>query len=69
MTSGQFDGWKIVLTDFGMSVIYNQTADAMVLAGARLGGIHTPPPHSLIIFKMVDVQWGMPLRRALAETW
>ena len=46
MTSGQFDGWKIVLTDFGMSVIYNQNADAMVLAGARLGGIHTPPPLS-----------------------
>ena len=43
MTSGQFDGWKIVLTDFGMTVIYNQNADAMVLASARLGGIHTPP--------------------------
>jgi hypothetical protein len=36
-----------------VTVIRHQNADAMVLAGALLGGIHP-----LLIFKMTDVQGG-----------
>jgi hypothetical protein len=48
--------------DFGVTVIHHQNACAMVLASARLRGIHS------LIFKMTDVQKGMTLKRALART-
>jgi hypothetical protein len=48
--------------DFGVTRNSSSNADAMVLASARLRGIHP-----LIIFKMADVQGGMLLKRALAS--
>jgi hypothetical protein len=49
--------------DFGVTVIRHQNTDAMVLACALVRGIHP-----LIIFKIADIQGGMPLKRALART-
>jgi hypothetical protein len=45
-------------------VIRHQNPDAMVLAGALLGGIH--PPDNI---QNDGRQGGMPLGRALAGTW
>jgi hypothetical protein len=49
--------------DFGVTVIRHQNADAMVQP-VRVWEAFT----LLIIFKMADVQGGMPLKRALART-
>jgi hypothetical protein len=59
-TEGRLLGFSY---DFSVTRNSSSNADAMVLASARLRGIHP-----LIIFKMADVQGGMPLKRALART-
>ena len=58
-TEGRLLGFSY---DFGVTVIRHQNADAMILASARMRGIHP-----LIIFKMAGVQGGMPLKSAPAR--
>jgi hypothetical protein len=54
-TTQKHDFLVFPMHDFGVTVIRHLNADAMVLASALMRGIHP-----LIIFKMADVQGGMP---------
>jgi hypothetical protein len=59
-TEGRLLGFSY---DFGVTRNSSSNADAMVLGSACLRGIHP-----LILFRMANVQGGMPLKHALART-
>jgi hypothetical protein len=59
-TEGRLLGFSY---DFGVTVIRRQNADAMILASARMRGIH--PPDNIQNGRRPG---GMPLKSALART-